>query len=447
MDSDLPRKILKVLYDGYDKNPTGVITTWQLAKIMNLPEKEVQGGLIYLKEKELIKSFFDDEHEWVQKINAKGIDEFQKEHHSELSSNDETSLDLPILKDDFEDGLRVFISHKFVKDDQQLALTFQNLLLENRINGYLAERKREYEKSIDEKIKNKINDSDYLVALITKNGLSSPSVHQEIGYAIGTKTPVIVMVEGDLEVGVLIKPKEKEFFTRINFKEKCNNVLSHVIENGKKKESPHRDFLRENVYPELYDKMMKIHENPDKFKTITTNPWKELPPSQKLKVEDDLKELFEQFTKELGNWQIALSRAQQSITINQTKLGEIIRQAFELVSLTDAYGNIILDSRSSMSTKNWIDTFKFIIFDESIPDENILYEKLLTFAGKSNNGHQGWLQDWKRSKPELYVYLHAKLANLRNAIKIESLSEDLQKEKKNMDIIVEKIIKILQERI
>ncbi len=364
------------------------------------------------------------------------------------STKPEESLDLPILKDDFADGLRVFISHKFVKDDQQLALTLQEILLENHINGYLAERKRKYELPIDEKIKNEINNSDYLVAIITKKSLLSPSVHQEIGYALGIKTPVLVMVEGNLEVGVLIKARDKEFFDRLNFEDRCKNILSHVTENGKKeKQSPHHNFLRERVYPSLYDKMMKIHEDPDKFKTITSNPWKDLEPSSKLKVEDDIKQLFEEFTTKLSDWQITISRLQQNYIINQVLLGDIIKKAFEKGSLIKPDGHILLDERTSQEPRYWIEAFKFIIFDDTITNETILYTKLLDFATQTNNGHQRWLQDWHEKIPILYSYIFESLLELRSLVKFEVHNEQVQKQKEQMTSIVQNIVTILETKL
>jgi nucleoside 2-deoxyribosyltransferase len=40
-----------------------------------------------------------------------------------------------------------------------------------------------------------ISESDCLVAIFTRKGMSSPSVNQEIGYALGREKPVIVLVE------------------------------------------------------------------------------------------------------------------------------------------------------------------------------------------------------------------------------------------------------------
>jgi len=142
-----------------------------------------------------------------------------------------------------------------------------------------------------------------------------------------------------------------------------------------------------------------------------------------------------------------LSRVNQNFTINQSTLGEIIRTPFRLVSLVKPDGHIILDSHSSQEPKNWIEAFKFIIFDESITNEQILYEKLLNFAVDTNNGHQRWLQDWKTQKPQLYGYIFKILPSLRDALRIDFHNEELQRQKEDMITLVKKIINVLEERI
>ncbi len=96
---------------------------------------------------------------------------------------------------------------------------------------------------------------------------------------------------------------------------------------------------------------------------------------------------------------------------------------------------------------NWIDAFKFIIFDKEIINEQILYEKLVKYARDTENGHLRWLQDWKRQKPTLYGHIFNTLPQLREVLRVDFFNEDMQKEKESISIIVEKIIKILEKRI
>jgi hypothetical protein len=136
------------------------------------------------------------------------------------SDSDDHDLEIEPLISDFQGIMHVFISHKFVKSDQKLALTMQTMFREHNIEGYMAERKREYDLLVSEKIRNKIRDSDYLVAIITKHSVYSPSVHQEIGFALGLGIPIRIMIEVEEIEGVLTKGIEVEEFTR-------NNITAH----------------------------------------------------------------------------------------------------------------------------------------------------------------------------------------------------------------------------
>lgn len=128
--------------------------------------------------------------------------------------------------------MKVFISHHIGKDEK-LASILLNSLKRRGISGYMAERKQEYELLILDKIKNEIENSDYLVAILTKHGISSASIHEEIGYAIGFDVPVILMVEEVIdEQGVLIHGKEPEYFTRNFFETHAETICKHILSKG-----------------------------------------------------------------------------------------------------------------------------------------------------------------------------------------------------------------------
>jgi len=57
MDNKTPIKLLEVLYDLYGKNPTGVLSTRELANKLKISTIEAQGGCIYLIEKNYTQIF------------------------------------------------------------------------------------------------------------------------------------------------------------------------------------------------------------------------------------------------------------------------------------------------------------------------------------------------------------------------------------------------------
>ena len=114
--------------------------------------------------------------------------------------------------------MRVFISHAFGGDDEELAGTLKDDLEEAGVGGYLAEKTQRYDLLISDKIRREIEESDWLVAVITKRGQASASVHEEIGYALGKGIEVALMVEeGVREGGVLVHGREPEIFRRPEF--------------------------------------------------------------------------------------------------------------------------------------------------------------------------------------------------------------------------------------
>ncbi|TAK15976.1 MAG: toll/interleukin-1 receptor domain-containing protein [Nitrosarchaeum sp.] len=368
------------------------------------------------------------------------------ENMKSKSNLTEYSIDIPI--DKFDGRMNVFISHKFIEQDQLLALKLRTALRKNNIEGYLAESKKEYELLIGDKIREAIDKSDYVVGIITESSQTSSSVNQELGYALGTKKPIVIMIEKDVQHGVLTHGRETEEFSRENFDNHCRNVINYILEKGERvKPNSLSQILREKIYPQLYDKMMAIHTNPDKFNIIISNPWKELPPSYRLNVEDDVKNIFKHFSIQLEHWNEVLSSVNHSITLNQSALGEIIREPFAKVSLVKPDGHIILDERSSQEPRYWIEYFKFIIFDESIISGTSLYEKMLNYAKEKGSTEPSWLIRWNAERPQLFDEIYKILPDLRKQLRVNFTDDIFGNEKQAIGTLIEQITKLLEEKL
>ena len=128
--------------------------------------------------------------------------------------------------------MQVFISHK-IEGDAELAVQLQTSLGKEGIFGYVAELKQEYDILISDKIKEEINNSEYLVTIFTENSINSASVHQEIGYALGKDIPVLLMVEEKInEKGVLIFGKDPELFTTKFFPSHADKITEFIKNKG-----------------------------------------------------------------------------------------------------------------------------------------------------------------------------------------------------------------------
>ena len=130
--------------------------------------------------------------------------------------------------------MRAFISHAFGGDDERLAGTLKGDLEEAGVGGYLAEGAQRYDLLISDKIRREIEGSEWLVAIITKRGLASASVHEEIGYALGKGVEVALMVEeGAREGGVLAHGRDPEVFRRPDFGVHSRRVARFIGGSGR----------------------------------------------------------------------------------------------------------------------------------------------------------------------------------------------------------------------
>lgn len=150
---------------------------------------------------------------------------------------------------------KVFISHS-IQHDRELATTLRQRLNERNIIGYLAEEVRRYDVPVIDKIIAEIHESDCLVAILSINGRLSPSINQEIGFAVAREIPVILMIEEGVprgEIGVFAYGREIVSFTRERFSEDCAIVVEdlsqmRVIIRRKIDERREREDRRKNFH-------------------------------------------------------------------------------------------------------------------------------------------------------------------------------------------------------
>ena len=88
---------------------------------------------------------------------------------------------------------RVFISHS--TRDRGLVIALANLLTKFGVEVFVAEWYLTPGQPLDKKIFTQIENADCVVALLTKNGVRSNWVHQEIGYALKTRKLIIPLIE------------------------------------------------------------------------------------------------------------------------------------------------------------------------------------------------------------------------------------------------------------
>lgn len=88
---------------------------------------------------------------------------------------------------------RIFISHS--TRDRGLVIALAKLLAKFGIEVFVAEWYLTPGESIDKEVFDQIEKVDGIVVLLTKNGMRSKWVQEEVGYALRTNKPLIPLVE------------------------------------------------------------------------------------------------------------------------------------------------------------------------------------------------------------------------------------------------------------
>lgn len=125
--------------------------------------------------------------------------------------------------------MKVFISHAFGGDDERFGNTLKEDLAAAGMDGYMAEKTPQYNLLIADKIRRAIDESKWLVAIITERGQASASVHEEIGYALGRGVEVVLMLKKDVdESGVLVHGREPLVFAPDEFQERSLEAVEFI---------------------------------------------------------------------------------------------------------------------------------------------------------------------------------------------------------------------------
>lgn len=456
-------KILKILRDYYNQNLDRYVTIREIGN-------QLGGSFSYSDLEEHLKQFAKDSLIFLQvdgnmnysgKINYNGLEELEKLESNLKSteklpavSNELEPLDLEVSKDDFPWNMKVFISHKFVTNDKELASTLKSILREKEILGYLAENKKEYALQIDEKIQNEIRKSQFLIAVITSESLNSASVNQEIGFALGHGVPVAIMIEkGLIPEGVFTKGRDTEEFTRKNFATHCENITQYVLDyvhgnkNSKKISKTDKEWLIENVYTGLYNALMNVYQRRSFLEEIPPNLWNDLPPATRLRVvEPEIEEVFEEYSREREKWWAIFIEWGNDFTRQITELARIIAPAFEQAHLLNPNGTIRLPKDQNIGLDSWLDMFKFVLLDPSVNNLAILIEKLLKLAPLKGI----WVEKsihYFNTNTDLFRYLTRLLPALRDAFKTEVDYGELTKQRQVMISSIEKVKTALEDKL
>jgi hypothetical protein len=161
--------------------------------------------------------------------------------------------------------MAVFVSHA-TQDVESLKI-LTNALRKEGVPVYVAEEDVQAGRMMSSKITQSIRESDVFIALLTRIGIKSPTVHQEIGYAFSLGKRIVAMVEKGSEdqVGALVDGLEQIRFDLHDLPQKCAEAADYVSGIAHRRRSPYLfpvspDFRLCRAYAEAFHSSETVRE-------------------------------------------------------------------------------------------------------------------------------------------------------------------------------------------
>jgi len=136
---------------------------------------------------------------------------------------------------------KVFISHSTT--DRGLIIYLANLLNKFGVESVVAEWYLTPGEPLDKKVFDQIDKSDCVVALLTRNGIRSNWVQQEIGYSLKQDKPVIPIVEKGVKDLAALQGKEYIEYDPYQYQEALIKLSTFVKSLKLKKEEKEKALL------------------------------------------------------------------------------------------------------------------------------------------------------------------------------------------------------------
>jgi len=205
--------------------------------------------------------------------------------------------------------------------------------------------------------------------------------------------------------------------------------------------------LIDNVYRPCYNQMKSIFERREFIIEIPDNPWNDIESYWKLKIESEMRELFETYEKERNIWHKMWIRFENQFQQNQKDIAQFLNPIFEKFNLIEKNGRFLF-GESHRDSESWLYNCHYEIFNENISTGEELYQILKT------NAISRWGKDyaisydiWKKEVPEIYdeiLHVIPKLIeNLGAKYSYKQIDGQRQKLKKS----IEKLTLSLEEKL
>jgi len=140
---------------------------------------------------------------------------------------------------------KVFLAHSSKNMDMVFSLV--DMLRSAKVDVYVAELNPEPGEYIDAKIKRNLQQSNALLALLTKEGVNSDWVWREIRHAIENDIMVIPLIEKGIEIPPILKDIDCLIFERENYMAAYQTIDERIIKLNKRKQK----MIAEKVQPSV----------------------------------------------------------------------------------------------------------------------------------------------------------------------------------------------------
>jgi hypothetical protein len=137
---------------------------------------------------------------------------------------------------------KVFVSHS--TRDKGLVVSLSRLLAEFGIEVAVAEWYLMPGERLDRKVLGLIDAADCMVVLLTRNGIRSNWVHQEVGQAMKSQKPIIPLVEKGIESKELAALEGREYIEYVPYQpEEALLKAAHFVKTLKLKKQEREKAL------------------------------------------------------------------------------------------------------------------------------------------------------------------------------------------------------------
>jgi len=165
----------------------------------------------------------------------------------------------------------------------------------------------------------------------------------------------------------------------------------------------------------------------------------------KKKTEHDIIELFEEYSKELGEWHERWIKFANAVTTKREELGEIIRVVFEKTHLLHDNGKV-KSGNTNLEPKDWVLGYQNVIFNENIQSSEELY-RILTNEDTIRWGDRyQYMEEWKKNT-NFFSEIFTIIPDLVKALDSKYSYAQIDEQRKIITESIKKLTSALREKI